>query len=163
LENQVKNDGKRLEALVSFIEKQLASDRTTVRTNVKEYDQGISVAEFDIVVETCTVAGPYKWLLECRDRPRAGAAPASWIEQLIGRRIAHEFDRVTAVSTTGFAHGAAILATKHGIELREVRELEPEQFEWQGIQNIGLREHVLTSGAAELHGRDEEPKARKEA
>lgn len=36
----------------------------------------------------------------------------SWIEQLVGRRARFGFNKVTAVSITGFATGAAEFASK---------------------------------------------------
>lgn len=159
----MRNDGRRLEALVSFIETWVAKEGTVVRTNVKKFDQGIPIAEFDVVVESQVGEDLHRWLIECRDRLSSGPAPASWIEQLMGRRIAHEFDKVTAVSTTGFATGAQSLAKIHEIELREVRESKSEQFEWQGIQSISLREHVLTPGEAEVMCRKDESPSRKNA
>jgi len=46
----------------------------------------------------------------------------------MGRRIRLGFDRVFAVSSTGFSKVAAACAQKWGIELREVEELSSEDF-----------------------------------
>lgn len=75
--------------------------------------------------------------LECRDRPSQGAQPGSWIEQLVGRRKRFGFNKVTAVSTTGFAEGVKSFAQNEGIELREVVELSKEAFEdWFRINEL---------------------------
>lgn len=101
------SDGKQLEALVSFVEETLVPQGFSVNTNTKVFnDEGIQVAEFDVEVRGKVGTTDIAWLIECRDRPSQGAAPGSWIEQLVGRRARFGFNKVTAVSTTGFAAGA---------------------------------------------------------
>lgn len=91
-------------------------------------DNGVQVAEFDIVISGKVGTTDFSWLIECRDRASQGAAPASWIEQLYARRARFNFSKVTAVSTTGFAAPAVSYADQVGIELREVKSLEPQEF-----------------------------------
>jgi hypothetical protein len=118
------NTGKDLEALVALIEKLHLPPGLEVTTNEHIYDEhGIQIAEFDIQVKGKVGTTDIAWPIECRDRPSEGPAPGSWIEQLIGRRGRFMFNKVTAVSTTGFAAGALRLAREKGIELREVRSL----------------------------------------
>ncbi|MCR5863405.1 restriction endonuclease [Flavobacterium sp. J372] len=137
-----KNDGKKLEGLVAFIEKTFIAEGCEVITNDKVYnDQGEQIAEFDAIISKPIDGGTYKWLIECRDRPSSGAAPASWIEQLFGRKERFKFDKVTAVSTTGFSPGARDRADFGGIELREMKELSPNEFgDWLTI----YYQHVLS-------------------
>jgi Restriction endonuclease len=125
-----KNDGKKLEELVAEIEKIVAKAGKTVAVNKHFYnDQGVQVAEFDIFITFSSDLVDYKWLIECRDRPSQGAAPGSWIEQLIGRKFLHQFDRVIAVSTTDFSPGAKHWAEEGNIELRTVNQVEtPESW-----------------------------------
>jgi len=47
-----------------------------------------------------------------------------WIEQLIGRQSVHRFDKVFAVSTTGFTAPARDLAGRYGIVLRTITAVE---------------------------------------
>lgn len=123
------NDGKRLEALVAFVEKTLLPYGFEVKANERVLnDEGIQIAEFDVEARGKVGTTDFAWLIECRDRPTSGPAPASWIEQLVGRRGRFNFNKVTAVSTTGFAAGATEFAAAAGIELREVRSLTPEEF-----------------------------------
>lgn len=131
-------DGKRLEALVAFVEKTLVPEGFSVTTNDRVFnDEGIQIAEFDVLVQGRIGTSEFQWLIECRDRPSSGAAPASWIEQLIGRRTRFNFNKVTAVSTTGFAAGVHDFAHLHGIELREVAALAPEHFaDWLEVSFI---------------------------
>ena len=112
----------------------------------------IATDEFDIVITGNLGSGSVKWLIECRDRPSDGSAPASWIEQLVGRRDRFNFTQVTAVSTTGFAKPAVDFACAKGIELRTVECLAPEDVaSWFGpdwldvIENQGdlLRTHLI--------------------
>jgi hypothetical protein len=131
-------DGKRLEALVAFIEGKFLSQDFDVITNERVYDEeGVQIAEFDILISGKVGTASFCWLIECRDRPTEGPAPGSWIEQLVGRRDRFGFDRVTAVSTTGFSSGAASFAKERRIDLREVRNLDPSEFSgWLFIRSM---------------------------
>ena len=132
------SDGKQLEALVAFVEETLLPDGFKVTTNERIFnDEGIQIAEFDIEIRGKVGTTEIAWLIECRDRPTSGPAPGSWIEQLVGRRTRFGFNKVTAVSTTGFAAGATEFALAQGIELREVKTLAPEEFaDWLIIRHI---------------------------
>ena len=140
----MKSDGKQLEGLVSFVEKTLLPQGFDVKTNERIYnDEGIQIAEFDIEIRGKVGSASIAWLIECRDRPGQGPAPGSWIEQLVGRRMRFGFNKVTAVSTTGFAAGAVEFAKAQGIELREVKALNPEEFaDWLVISHFCHVEQV---------------------
>lgn len=98
------NSGKHLEEFVKQIESFLLPQGFTIDSRERVFnDEGIQIAEFDIVIEGKVGSAPFKMLIECRDRPSDGPAPGSWIEQLVGRRSRFDFDKVVAVSTTGFA------------------------------------------------------------
>lgn len=131
-------DGEQLEALVAYVEKTLLPEGFTVATNERIFnDAGVQIAEFDIEIRGRVGSTAIAWLIECRDRPTSGPAPGSWIEQLVGRRTRFGFNKVTAVSTTGFAAGAAEFALAQGIELREVKSLAPEEFsDWLLVHHI---------------------------
>lgn len=132
------SDGKQLEALVAFVEKTLLPEGFDVKANERVFnDEGIQIAEFDIEIRGKIGSTDFAWLIECRDRPANGPAPGSWIEQLYGRRTRFGFNKVTAVSTTGFAVGAIAFAQSEGIELREVRTLCPDEFAgWLLVRHI---------------------------
>jgi len=131
-------DGKQLEALVAFVEEALVPPGFEVKANSRVFnDEGVQIAEFDIEIHGKVGSTMIAWLIECRDRPGQGAAPGSWIEQLVGRRDRFGFNKVTAVSTTGFAAGASDYARRAGIELREVQTLDPTSFEsWLQISEM---------------------------
>jgi hypothetical protein len=131
-------DGKQLESLVSFVESTLLPHGFDVKTNERVYnDDGVQIAEFDIEIRGMVGSTHIAWLIECRDRPSDGPASGAWIEQLVGRRTRFGFNKVTAVSTTGFAPGAVEFAEREGVELREVKALEPDEFSiWLAIRHL---------------------------
>ena len=133
------NDGKDLEALVAFVERQLLPKGFEVKTNSRTFADGVPVAEFDVEIRGKVGSTELAWLIECRDRPSHGPAPGSWIEQLVGRRGRFGFNKVTAVSTTGFAQGVRDYAKQSDIELREVKALTPDQFTWLRLEHIRMR------------------------
>lgn len=96
----MKRDGKSLEDFIRQIEELHLPPGSSVEVNRLEHnDDGIQVAEFDVFIKGKLGTTEIVWLIECRDRPSSGAAPGSWIEQLIGRRQRFGFHKVTAVST----------------------------------------------------------------
>jgi len=140
----MKKNGKQLEELVAFVEKMLVPEGFEVKTNDRVYNEdGNQTAEFDIKVIGKVGSTEISWLIECRDRPSSGPAPGAWIEQLVGRRARFGFNKVTAVSTTGFAAGAAEFALTQGIEIREINSLKPEEFsDWLYIRHITQFERI---------------------
>lgn len=121
------NDGQSLEYLVRVIEGELSPRGFHVESRKPIYNEaGAQVAEFDIVITGNVGSAPLTCLIECRDRPSEGPAPGSWIEQLIGRRSRFRFDKVMAVSSTGFSAGAIEAATEAGIQLRRLDRLTAE-------------------------------------
>lgn len=117
--------GKVLERIVTSIEKLLLGKEFTVTPNDMVFDdEGNQIAEFDISIEGKVGSTSFKWLIECRDRPSKGPAPGSWIEQLSGRKLRFSFDKVIAVSTTGFSPSAKTAAKNLNITIREVTSAE---------------------------------------
>ena len=165
------NSGKHLEEFVKQIESFLLPQGFTIDSRERVFnDEGIQIAEFDIVIEGKVGSAPFKMLIECRDRPSDGPAPGSWIEQLVGRRSRFDFDKVVAVSTTGFASGSKEFAKESRIELRSVEDLTADAIaDWfqlkiysrGGILNdvkFGVRDEnafeVLTRNTAGLNHLD---------
>lgn len=121
---KARNDGSALEQLVQVVEQKLLPSGLRVESRVRPRDAKNAVsAEFDLIICGPLGSSTVNWLIECRDRPSSGAAPASWIEQLIGRKTCAKFDKVIAVSTTGFSSHAKRLAEEQGILLRTVERL----------------------------------------
>lgn len=144
-------DGKQLESLVAFVERTMLPEGFAVETNQRVYnDEGAQIAEFDVEIRGRLGTTDLAWLIECRDRPGSGAAPGSWIEQLVGRRSRFGFNKVTAVSTTGFADGAREFAKQQGIELRTVEALTPEAFSWLGLSHMSFVERRANLESARL-------------
>lgn len=122
------NDGRSLESLVSMIEAYFVPSGFTVETRKRVYEDGVQIAELDIIITGRVGTSSFTGLIECRDRPSEGAAPVSWIEQLVGRRDRFKLSSVMAVSTTGFARGAVSYAAQTGIALRMFEALTYEAF-----------------------------------
>lgn len=139
-----KQSGHALEDLVRRIESHLLPEGYSVRMNERTFDEdGTPVGEFDIIIEGPVGSSNVKWLIECRDRPSVGKAPASWLQQLIGRRVQFHFDRVFAVSTTGFSNGAKRLAAREHIYLRTVSKIEDIEADFK------MREFAIFSDSIE--------------
>lgn len=119
----MKSSGKQLEQLIGEIEQHLLPEGFKVELNNRVFNDGIQLAEFDILITGRLGSSSIKWLIECRDRPSTGPAPGSWIEQLAGRKARFNFHQVIAVSTTGFAEGVKDFAEREGIILRTVRKV----------------------------------------
>ena len=127
-------------------------------------DDGVQIAEFDVEIRGRVGSTNIAWLIECRDRPADGPAPGSWIEQLVGRRVRFGFNKITAVSTTGFTHGATEFAQAQGIELRKVEALRPEAFtDWLAIGHFQHLEKLTTLQHASILVRPDEADDRKQA
>jgi len=121
--------GTELEQLIRNIEEHLLPKSFQIESRKRVYnDDGIQIAEFDLEIRGRLGSTDLAWLIECRDRPSEGPGPGLWIEQLVGRRNRFGFNKVTAVSTTGFAEGAIQFAEDSGIELRTVKEITLESI-----------------------------------
>jgi hypothetical protein len=156
--------GKQLEQIVKQIEKLLLPSNFQVRSNEKIFTDGVQIAEFDIEIEGRLGSTDIKWLIECRDRPSDGPAPGGWIEQLVGRRDRFGFNKVTAVSTTGFAGGAKEYAAESGIELRTVKEITLDEIsDWFLLSHITIFNHHGYMSRALLIIDSEEPAEKKHA
>ncbi len=142
----MRNDGRALEELVEYVEKTLANEGFQVDVNRKLHnDEGIQIAEFDVTVRGRFGSTEISWLLECRDRPSSGKAPGEWIYALSGKREVYRFDKVTAVSTTGFSPAAVLAAEKLDVELREVTATSPEEFSsWLKLAEVELVQHDIS-------------------
>jgi len=74
---QKKKDGKQLENVVTYIESlRLPPDWTITPRMLSSTAKGRPGAELDIMVEGKVGTIDFKWLIECRDRPSEGPAPA---------------------------------------------------------------------------------------
>lgn len=139
--------GAPLEQLVAFIEAELAGPAFTVTTNERRFNsKGRPIAEFDIVVRGKIGSGNIAWLIECRDREEK--AGVDWIQQLPTRRHDHRFDKVTAVSTSGFTEPAIECARLNNVELRTMTDLPPpDLLTWLRIPTV-----AYSSKTTAVHG-----------
>lgn len=120
------NDGRGLEKFVSDVENVLVGSSLRLTKNRRIYsNDGIQLAELDLEIEGIINGRPFRALLECRDRPSQGKAPASWIQQMAARRLQFEFNKVIAISTTGFSDAAVEAAKMMSVELRQISTISP--------------------------------------
>lgn len=151
-------DGKQLENLVRQIEELLLPQGLAVTSNRKVFNyDGVTVAEFDVEINGRVGSADMSWLIECRDR--AQPAPASWIEQLVGRQRRFGFNKVMAVSTSGFAPGAVAYAKEACIELRAVAEMNIDELpKWLELRHMTqVTRKFLLRGARLVPSDDESP------
>lgn len=142
-----------------MVEETLLPRGFRVSVNKKLYDDnGAQLAEFDIQVEGRLGSTEVRWLIECRDRPSDGPQGGDWIQQLAGRRGLFGFNKITAVSTSGFTHSARFAAEGLQVELREVTEQEPDLFGWLKVQPMRVTNpHIHVRGFTLVVPRDTEP------
>ncbi len=128
----MKNNGKGLEKFVSEIETAFTKEGFEIIQNRRVYSEdGIQLAELDLEILGAINGKMTHTLIECRDRPSQGKAPASWIQQMAGRRLQFSFDKVIAVSTTGFSEAALSAARTMDVELRELTvSSTPPSIRW---------------------------------
>lgn len=142
----MRNNGRALEKLVEYVEKTLANEGFRVAVNRKLHnDEGVQIAEFDVTVKGQFGSTEISWLIECRDRPSSGKAPGDWILALANKRDVYRFNKVTAVSTTGFSPASVLNAEKLNVELREVTATSPEDFRsWLKLAEVELVQHDIS-------------------
>ena len=73
------------------------------------------------------------------------------------------FNKVTAVSTTGFAAGAAEYGKREGIELREVKALAPKSFYWLWLRETRAIRRLVSLQHIKLLADEEETEERRSA
>lgn len=159
------SDGKFLDELVSTVESLALPQGFKVERNQRYYDEdGVQEAELDITISGQVGTTHFQWLIECRDRPSQGAGPISWIEQLVGRRDRYKFDRVIAVSSTGFSKASIKYANDQRIELREVSNLDKESLaSWLGLSEVTVTKNIHDLKHADLIVESDEAEGRKAA
>lgn len=142
----MRNDGRALEELVEYVEKTLSNEGFQVEVNrTLHNEEGIQIAEFDVTVVGRFGSTEISWLIECRDRPSSGKAPGEWVYALSGKRDVHRFDKVTAVSTTGFSPAAVLAAETLDVELREIVATSPDELmSWLRISEVELVQHDIS-------------------
>ena len=93
----------------------------TWNDRVPDPDNPDQARQIDVTVKR----GEHVTLIECRIH--RAKQNVKWIEELIGRRTSLQAHSVVAVSAAGFTRGAEQKAARHGIALRDLRELTDEQ------------------------------------
>lgn len=150
------NTGEDLENFVARIEREFLPEGFTVDTRVKQYSDGVQLAEFDIRIAGTIGTVEYCCIIECRDRPGSGPEGADWVQQMIGRREQFRPNKIIAVSSTGFTEPARRSAAQAGIELRHVQQIDlATPAEWIGsLPQIHLHHTERTLRNINLHVRE---------
>jgi hypothetical protein len=147
--------GKEVENLVRDIEHDLLPAGFKVEQRQRDFDEaGNQTAELDLVISGPLGSSSVRWLIECRDRPSEGSAPIGWIEQLVSRRERLKFDRVFAVSTTGFSPAAREYAKAKNIILRTVTQFTDIKSDFM-IQGVSYHFELMDfAGPIQLQAAD---------
>jgi hypothetical protein len=105
-------------------------DRTdtevTWNDRVPDPDNPKQARQIDITIKR----GESLTLVECRTQNQP--QDVKWVEELIGRRASLKASSVIAVSASGFTKGAVLKAKAHGIILRDLEQLTPEEVKSWG-------------------------------
>ncbi|MFC2155792.1 hypothetical protein ACFLRB_04805 [Acidobacteriota bacterium] len=130
--------GREAEAVVEQLEKLLAGESAVIRSPDRIYDQVAGIyREVDISVRSEIGSHEILIIIECRDRPSAPKEDVTWIEQLITKTKDLKANKVVAVSTTDFTSAARKKANFNDVELRILREFDPDEVNaW--VNNITI-------------------------
>ena len=85
--------------------------------------------EVDVGIHVPEEKGEIFIAVECRDR--GDIEDITWVEQLIAKKRSIQANLIIAVTSSDFTRPAARKASVHGIQLRRVRDFQPEEIlEW---------------------------------
>ena len=119
--------GRKLEKIVRDLENLLGDSNLEVKSPDKLFDYASEIyREVDISIKGKLGTHPILIVIECRDwgKPQN----VTWIEQLNTKRDGIRANKMIAVSTSGFSPNAVTLAEKHGIEIRNVNDLDAKEL-----------------------------------
>lgn len=121
-------DWKDFERLVAAIEKRAAPRNATVKSPDRIRDILTDrLREVDASIRFAVGSATILITIECRLRSRV--ADDTWIEQLATKREKLGAAKTIAVSATGFTQPAILTAAQHGIELRKLETIQPEDID----------------------------------
>ena len=112
------------EILVSKIHELLEGEDAEVTWNDKipDPDNPVQNRQIDITVRK----NKFLYIIECRLHKEK--QDVKWIEELIGRRYSLEANHVIGVSASGFTSGAIKKASRYGVRLYDLTELNEEEI-----------------------------------
>jgi hypothetical protein len=118
-------DWRLLERLTECFERVLAPQGALIKSpdSLTDLTTG-KPREVDVSIRYKIGSVPILIMVECRDRSRV--EEQAWIEQLATRRDDVGAHAAIAVSSSGFGETAQLKASKHGIFLRQVRDISDE-------------------------------------
>ena len=99
-----------------------SSDNVTWDDYVPDPDNPSQLRQIDVTVRR----GSKLTIVECRLSKRR--QDVKWVEELIGRRQSLQAEAIIAVASAGFTVGAQKKAIRHGVLLRDLRDLREEEI-----------------------------------
>jgi hypothetical protein len=103
-----------------------SSDDVTWNDHIPDPDNPSQLRQIDIAVRR----GRKLTIVECRLSKRR--QDVKWIEELIGRRESLGAETIIGVASAGFTTGAQKKAARHGVLLRDLRQLREEEIRGWG-------------------------------
>lgn len=91
------------------------------RSGDVRWDERINGRQFDVTIRTSTDGATVLTVIECRDLSSRVAVEA--VEAFVTKAKDAGADRAVIVSSSGFTRSAVDAATRHGVELRVVKEV----------------------------------------
>ncbi|MFQ5793804.1 MAG: restriction endonuclease [Candidatus Bipolaricaulia bacterium] len=135
--------GRDLEKLVALLEERLGPQGIEVTS--PDYIRGKeskSRREVDVSLRGRVGSASILVIVECRDRQED--EDVTWIEQLAYKAKDVGASKVMAVSSEGFTSGAINRAEANSIELRTLKEVDPDEILlWFGVQEIVGFKHCV--------------------
>ena len=142
--------------LILRIHEQLAPagiEVTVEESGFTEEPSSCAPRETDVKIIMQTSSGTERIAIECRDHARV--QEVGWIDSLIGKYIDLGFDKVVAVSSSGFSSTALAKAEKFKIECRTLDEVVgvnwPAEFIKIGVATVEHRFVDLNSESSASH------------
>jgi hypothetical protein len=121
------HEGRSLEELVFNLERMLASESALIRS--PDFIQGKNsgtTREVDISIRAKVGSADLLVIVECRDRN--SKQDVRWIEELSGKQIDVQANKVIAVSRRGFTEAAISAARNLNIDLRTFDSIDAEDL-----------------------------------
>lgn len=140
-------EGRFLEILVRFIERNLAPKGVTIKSPERFYSNGKQIGEIDITIRGKLGSSTIFVGVECRDRPCDGPQGIDWLELIAGKKSLLKVDKMVAVSSTGFRPEAVEAAKHFNIDLLTVSDVSDEKLN----ELILFKQFTVSTHRYEIH------------
>ena len=122
--------GRETEIIVESLEKLISGDLLEIKSPDYLYDHNSEKRrEVDVSIKGKIGSHTILVVIECRNRK--GVQDVTWIEQLASKKNGINANKMIALSTSSFSTTAKKLAENNGIELRFLKDFDPnEVVDW---------------------------------